>query len=299
MTSVVLFAVMALVVLLAWTLAVRLGWRWGVVVMGAVLAADLGLSGHAIVETQPAEDLDRLPQSLAPLVTPGGALRLFDLASWQPDCRPQHPALQPRPIQWGIPLVLDHTYDLTQLKITSHAVDAVAGLGASRPDLLPVVLARRGVDAVLTCPPDKTVSQIPALIPVPSPNPLVSCVDRVATIGDDNAWAPLVRTLGPDDVRKTAIVIDLAAEPTVAASPCRVEALEITPDRWRFRSGGAAPSNRLSYSRRPGTGTGGRGWTVSPLTWNAVRSTSAVYGSIRERHVVELDYYDPTVSAGN
>ncbi len=297
--SVVLFAAMTLVVFLAWTLALRLGWRWGVVVMGAALAADLGLSGHSIVETQPAEDLDRLPRTLAPLVTPGGAQRLFDLASWQPDCRPQHPALQPRPIQWGIPLVLDHTYDLTQLQATAHAVDAVAGLGASRPDLLPVVLARRSVDAVLTCPPDKTALRIPALVPVQSPTPQVSCVDRVATIGDDSAWAPLVRTLGPEDVQRTAIVINLSAKPAVAAAPCRVEALEITPDRWRFRVEGIGPEQSFVVL----TQTWDRYWRArvdgQPADLERCEINLSGLWISPGRHVVELDYSDPTVLAGN
>ncbi len=298
-TSAVLSAAVALGSWIAWRLTLPLGWRWGVLVVATAVAADLCISGRSIVSTLSPEELDRAPACLEPLVESGRSERLFDLASWQPRCRPFHPALQPRPVQWGIPIALNYTYDLTQLEDTSHAVQEVAGIGASRPDLLPQELARRSITAVLTCPPDTTAPQQPALAPVPFPSPLIACVEQVATVDSNRGWSDLVRTLTPDELRHTAIVNGLVASPVVAAAPCRVGAIEMSPDRWRFEVSAAGPGASFVAVNQ----TWDRFWKARvdgrPIAIERCEINLSGMWIDPGTHLVELEYRDPAVAAGN
>jgi hypothetical protein len=298
-TSAFLSVAVALGSWVAWRLTVRLGWRWGVLVVAGVIATDLSISGRSIVSTRSSEELDRVPACLAPLVESGGSERLFDLASWQPRCRPFHPALQPRPVQWGIPIALNYTYDLTQLEYTARAVQEVAGFGASRPDLLPPELARRSITAVLTCSSDNRAPQQPVLAPVQLPNPLIACAEQVAAVDSPRGWSDLVRTLTADELRHTAIVNGLVAGPVIAAAPCRVGAIEMSPDRWQFEVSAAGPGTSFVAVNQ----TWDRFWTARvdgrPIAIERCEINLSGMWVDPGTHLVELEYHDPTVAAGN
>jgi hypothetical protein len=292
-------AVVALGSWVAWRLTQRVGWRWGVLVVAAAIAADLCISGRSIVSTQSPEEMDRVPACLAPLVESGGSERLFDLASWQPRCRAYHPALQPRPVQWGIPIALNYSYDLTQLEDSARAVQEVAGIGASRPDLLPQELARRSITAVLTCPADSAARQQPLLVPVQLPNPLITCVDHVDTADSDRGWADRVRALNPDERRHTAIVNDAVVRPTVLAAPCQVGAVEMSPDRWQFEVSATGPGASFIAINQ----TWDKFWTARvdsrPVAIQRCEINLSGLWVEPGTHFVELEYRDPTVAAGN
>lgn len=297
--SALISAVVAIGTWLVWRIAPSIGWRWGVVAIAAILAVDLVVAGRCIVPTSPAEDLDVLPASLAPLAESGRYERMFDLASWQPRCRPLHPALQPRPVQWGIPIALDYTYDLTQLEETARAVQEIAGVGSSRPDLFPVVLARRGITAVFTCPPDLGAVQLPALEPVPFPRPRISCAERVAFADGPEGWADVVRSLTPEELRATTVVDYPDPEPVVEAAPCRVGALEASPDQWHFTVSAAGPGPSFVVIAQ----TWDRFWRVrvdgSPASFDRTEIDLGGMWLEPGDHVVELEYRDPAVASGN
>ena len=289
----------AIVTLVAWQLAPLIGWRRGVLVLAAVLAVDLGIFGNSLISTQTPESLDRVPADLEVLLTSGRPERLFDLASWQPGCRTAHPALPPRPVQWGIPLALNHSYDLTQLLHTDGAVQAVAGLGSDRPDLLPSVLANRGVTAVFSCSENEAAEPRPVLSPVRSPRPGISCAEVVIAADGRTGWSRIVRDITPAEIRRTVIVDRKDPGPIGEVSPCRINETELAADHRRFDVEAVGPERSFVVV----TQTWDRYWraTVDGNPVDLERCEISLTGLWIEpgKHLVELQYDDPNTTAAN
>ena len=120
-------------------------------VLAAVVAVDLVAAGQWLVPTRPIDRLNSPPPVVRDLLDPPSKGPVFHLASGMLRGQLGSPflATPPFPVFWGIPLTLEADFDLTELVWSTRAARAFREAVRRRPDLMPALLARRGVGAIV------------------------------------------------------------------------------------------------------------------------------------------------------
>ncbi|HUM01223.1 MAG TPA: hypothetical protein VL084_02990, partial [Thermoanaerobaculia bacterium] len=274
-----------------------------------VAAADLVLAGRPLVPTKPSNRLSGVPPFLAPLVRARPPGPLFHFAAWDPQlgtttgiCKP------PLPAQWGIPTTLEEDFDLTELRWSHRATRAFLEAIRADPTLLPPLLQRRGVAAVLRFRPGLSGSVGERLAVGPegplillltrNPSPLVFCASRLIPGAGEDGWRDAVRRLGRD-AALAAVVDPRDLEPFPGkVSQGTVDGILMKPGRVDFDVAVMGPEPAFVAVNQ----TWDEGWRarVDGVSAKLVRADLSLSGLVvpAGRHRVALSYEDPWVTAG-
>ncbi|HYN41808.1 MAG TPA: hypothetical protein VE129_08530 [Thermoanaerobaculia bacterium] len=290
--------------------AIRKGRRLGALALACWTAADLSTAGRALVTSVPVEKVAGLPPFLAPLVQRPGSGPLVHLAADQlartPSLRLARP---PIPVQWGLPLALEDDYEMTFLRWSVRGRELFWQAVRRRPAVLPALLQRRGVGAVLMLRPGVQIAngkiEAPpgATFPVElaiSANPgyLAFAVSRVVPVAADAAWVDAVLGLG-DEIPSAACVERAEAQQLPERpSPAEVAVVERQPGRLLLDVQARGPSPSFLAVNQ----TWDAGWAafVDGVPTRLLRVDVALSGlSVPPgRHRVSLVYSDPLVATG-
>ena len=274
-----------------------------------VAAADLVLAGRPLVPTKPSNLLSGVPPFLAPLVRARPPGPLFHFAAWDPQlgtttgiCKP------PIPAQWGIPTTLEEDFDLTELRWSHRATRAFLEVIRSDPTLLPPLVQRRGVAAVLRFRPDLSgvVGERLAVGPegplillvTRNPAPFAFCASRLIPGAGEDGWRDAVRRVGRD-AAEAAVVDPHDLEPFPGeVSEGSVEGILVRPGGVGFDVTVSGPQPAFVAVNQ----TWDEGWRarVDGVSARLVRTDLSLSGLVVPpgRHRVALSYEDPWVTAG-
>lgn len=272
--------------------------------------ADLSLAGKAVIPSVPLTQVAKPPLALAPLVARPPAGPLFHLAAEDPvKGQARAIAKPPVPAQWGIAMTLERDFDLTSLKSTALARKLFWEAVAREPAILPGLLERRSVAAVLKFRSGTTVVNGALRSPpgatdplelavLATPRPIVFPARRVARIAGHAGWVEGVLRAGEGVATTVVLDADSAHGLPERPSPAEIGALAVWPGRIAFDVDARGPSASVLAVNQ----TWDEGWKLfvdgveERLLLSDV-SLSAI--AVRPgRHHVELVYGDPWVVAG-
>ena len=187
-------------------------------VLAAVVAVDLVAAGQWLVPTRPIDRLNSPPPVVRDLLDPPSKGPVFHLASGMLRGQLGSPflATPPFPVFWGIPLTLEADFDLTELVWSTRAARAFREAVRRRPDLMPALLARRGVGAIVQFRPGVRLTPGLPEWPPEMINPLEVVRPRdppefaflataVERIRDERDWVEAVVRLGPASARTVCL----------------------------------------------------------------------------------------------
>ncbi len=284
--------------------------RWAALGLVALTSADLALAGRAVIPSVPVAKVARPPDALVPLAKAPPSTPLFHLAAEEPAGRlATGIAKPPIPAQWGIPMTLEADFDMTFRRSTQDARQLFWKAVQRRPEILPRLLERRSVNAVLklcagafvaggALRSPRGATDALELAAVTTPRPLVFPAERIVCIEKPEAWVDGVLRAG-DEVSRTlcldpASARDLPERP----SPAEVRGFSMYPGAVSFEVIALGPSDSVLAVNQ----TWDEGWRLlvdgEPgrlLLADLALSAIAVRPG---RHRVELAYRDPWVTAG-
>jgi hypothetical protein len=288
----------------------RLGRRRGAVALVGVTALDLALAGRALAPSVPVRDVAMPPPFLQPLLEHPPSGPLFHLAAEDVERgKAQGLAKPPEPAQWGIAMTLEADYDLTALRWSVFAREQFWEAVRKSPSLMPSLLARRGVGAVLKFRPGVSVRsgrlEMPRGETSPlelalraNPRPLAFAVDRVVRLRGRERWADAVVALGRDAATSVYVEGDQRVEVPERPAPAEVAVEVSRPGFIVLGVAAQGPGPSLVAVNQ----TWDDGWraTVDGVPVRLLRVDLALSAVEVQpgRHRVELVYRDPWVSWG-
>lgn len=200
-------------------------------------AVDLAAHGRRLVQVAPLASVSVPPPVLRSLVAEGGGGPVFNHAAYRPrGLSPVAVASPPVPAGFGLPTVLEHDFDLTQLAWSTRLADATSRLLQREPDAAGPILSRLGVHTVLRWRPGSTGpdgADLETLRLTESAN-LAFFASATAAAADADSWIAVSRRAGKD--RATLVCLepdDLAGVPA-SPSPGRAEVRAAEPGDLRF-----------------------------------------------------------------
>jgi hypothetical protein len=284
--------------------------RWGAAAIAAVTAADLALAGRSVIPSVPVHLAAPVPPALAPLVRRPPHGPLFHLAAADPvRSQARGIAKPPIPAQWGIPMTLERDFDLTFRRSTEMGRRLFWKAVLARPSVLPQLLERRSVAAVLKFragafikggvlrPPPGAADPLELAV-VADPQPLVFGASRIARISHPDEWVRAVLEVG-DDIART-VVLDGESARRLPERPSSVDvlALALRPGFVSIDVAAHGPLESVLAVNQ----SWDEGWSVTvdgepqELLLADVSLSAVAIGP--GRHHVELVYRDPWVTAG-
>lgn len=290
--------------------ALRRRRRLGLLALVLWTAADLVQAGRTLLPSVPVEKVLRLPDALRRLVERPPRGPLFHLAAEDQGRELSRGLMKPPiPAQWGLAMTLERDLDLTALRWTAHARELFWRAVREKPAVMPSLLERRGVGAILKFTPGVRVADGrlagvsstagPLEVAIPArPRPLAFAVARVVPLADDDAWAEAVLALG-DEVPVTACVGEEDARGLpVRPSPADVAVAGLGPGSVVLDVVAAGPLPSFVAVNQSWDG----GWSafVDGVPARLLRVDVALSGLPVPpgRHRVSLVYSDPWVTGG-
>jgi len=220
------------------------GRRTAAIVLAGIVAFDLVDAGRWLVPTRAIDLLTAPPPVVRELLNPPPGGPVFHLAAWMLPGKLGSPflATPPFPVLWGIPLTLEADFDLTALIWSSRAAGAFREAVRRQPDLMPFLLARRGVGATVQFRPGvRIVSGLPEWPPEMSdplevvrprdPPRFAFLASAVERIHDERAWVEAVVRLGPAAERTVCLEESEADGVPPRPSGGELHLLESSPGR--------------------------------------------------------------------
>ncbi|MBK9088341.1 MAG: hypothetical protein IPL90_04530 [Holophagales bacterium] len=291
-------------------LALRRRRRLALLALACWTAVDLAVAGRLLVPSVSVDRVVGYPEVFRPLVERPPSGPLFHLAA-EDLARPLAFGLAkpPVPAQWGISMTLERDVDRTSLRWTARSRELFWGAVRKDPTVMPALLQRRSVGAILKFRPGVRVlngrldtSSAPAgplELAIPAkPKPLAFAAERVVSLADEASWVGQVLGLG-DEIPGTASVRREDAQGIPERpSPARVTMLEFSPGRMTLDVLAAGPQPSFIAVNQ----TWDEGWSafVDGNPDRLLRVDVALSGLAVPpgRHRVALVYSDAWVSAG-
>lgn len=284
--------------------------RLGLVALVLWTTADLVQAGRVLVPSVPVEKVLRLPDVVKRLVERPPPGPLFHLAAEDRERALSRGLMKPPiPAQWGLAMTLERDVDLTALRWTAHARELFWRAVRKSPAVMPLLLERRGVGAILKFTPGARVSdgQLagasstagPLEVAIPArPRPLAFAVTRVVALADDDSWADAVVGLA-DEIPVTACVgMEDARGLPLRPSPADVAVVDRRPGWVVLDVEAVGPLPSIVAVNQSWDG----GWSafVDGVPARLLRVDVALSGlSVPSgRHRVSLVYSDPWVTGG-
>jgi hypothetical protein len=285
--------------------------RYAGLALAGVVTLDLVDAGRWLVPTKPIDLLTSPPPVVLDLLSPPPAGPVFHRAAGMLPGRLGSPflATPPFPVFWGIPLTLEADFDLTQLDWSRRAAGAFREAVRRRPDLMPALLARRGVGAVVEFRPGVRwasgrpewppgmVSPLEVVRPSDPPEFafLASAVERIRGESD---WVEAVLRLGPAAARTVCLEESEADGVPPDPSAGELRLLETSPGRVRLEVVSRGPEPSFVAVNQ----TWDEGWSalVDGAPVRVRRADLALSGLIVPpgRHRAEIVYDSPWVRRG-
>jgi len=302
-------SLVALASLLPLWLSRRLGRARRALAMCAVLAADLLTVGRGLLPTTTVASVTTPPTFLMPLVQRKEDDVIFHMAAWAPGFDVSLGiAKPPVPVQWGLAMTYERDFDLTQLRWTTEATDAFWKAFDADPRLAALVLARRGVTAVVEFRPGASPEE--ANIKTPSgaytieakttrdPRPLAFAVRGARAVDGPDGWLRAVRELGSEIPDWALVDADQSLALPEQPSPARVRLVARTPMQFALEVEAAGPAASFIAVNQ----TWDPGWraSVDGILAPVVRTDISLSGVLVPpgQHRVEFEYFDDALAAG-
>jgi hypothetical protein len=291
-------------------LLLRKARRLGLLALVLWTAADLTGAGRKLVPSVSVERVLRLPDVARRLVDRPPPGPLFHLAAEDQSRALSRGLMKPPiPAQWGLAMTLERDVDLTALRWTARARELFWRAVRTSPAVMPPLLERRGVGAILKFTPgvrvvdgrlagvSSTAGPLEVAITA-RPRPLAFAVARLVSLADDDSWADAVVGLG-DEIPVTACVGGEDARGLPARpSPAEVAVVAFTPGSVVLDVGAAGPLPSFVAVNQSWDG----GWSafVDGVPVRLLRVDVALSGLPVPpgRHRVSLVYSDPWVTGG-
>lgn len=212
----------ALAGLLALLVGTRKGRHAGCMLLLLVLGVDLTARGAPLLRSEPAARVDAPPPFVTRILErndPDG--RVFHLAAWLvPRGDRSWLVSPPMPTYWGLKLTLESDFDLTELSWSHRATREILEAVRKEPALLPAILERRGVTAIVRPHARARVVDGGLMHPADLSSPLDVAVSakggrpafvarHTASARDGAEWLSVFRSLGPL-AADAAILVDRA-----------------------------------------------------------------------------------------
>jgi hypothetical protein len=276
----------------------------------ALTSLDLASAGRALTLTVPVAGVADPPLFLRPALSSGLPGPVFHLAAEDPDLgRARGIAAPPIPAQWGIAMTLETDFDLTFLSRTELGRQLFWDAVRRKADLLPALLERRGVFAVvkfragsrfvdgIVRPPPGAKDPL-EIARVAVPRPLVFPVNRVKRLRQPRDWTTAV--LGADSSLSSTAHIDDADGDRLPSEPSRAEvtSLEVHPGRVTFDVRAHGPKASVLAINQ----TWDEGWNATvngePARLLVSEVSLSALALAPGHHHVELEYRDRWVQRG-
>ena len=284
--------------------------RLGLAALVLWTAADLTQAGRKLVPPVPVERVLRLPEAFGRLVERPPPGPLFHLAAEDQGRALSRGLMKPPiPAQWGLAMTLERDVDLTALRWTSHARELFWRAVRKSPAVMPLLLERRGVGAILKFTPGVRVADGrlsgassadgPLEVAIPArPRPLAFAVTRVVSLADDDSWADTVVGLGDEIPGAACVGREDARGLPVRPSPADVAVVDHGPGSVVLDVGAAGPLPSFVAVNQSWDG----GWSafVDGVPARLLRVDVALSGLPVPpgRHRVSLVYSDAWVTGG-
>lgn len=271
------------------------------ILLVAGTAVDLAVQGRPLVPAAPLASVSGPPPPLRSLLAEGAGRPLFHHAAYQArGASPVAIASPPIPASFGLPTVLEHDFDLTQLAWSARLADATSRLLQLEPDAAGPILSRLGVHAVLRWRPGSAgrgEADLEALRLNESAN-LAFFGSATAAAADADSWIAVSRRAGKSRATLVCLEPDGLAGVPASPSPGHAEVRAAAPGDLRFA---------VSVSG-PGPGVLAVNTTWAP-EWQA--SVDGTPATLRRAdlglsavvvpagaHEVRMRYRDPLVTTG-
>ncbi len=284
--------------------------KWAALCVVALTSTDLAFAGRAVNPSVPVATVTRPPAALVPLARTPPSTPLFHLAAEEPAGRfATGIAKPPIPAQWGIPMTLEADFDYTFRRSSEDARQLFWKAVQRRPELLPRLLERRSVSAVLKLRAGAFVAggalRAPRGAPdalelarVAAPRPLVFPAERIVRIETPEAWVDAVHRVGDEVSRTLFIDPESARGLPERPSPAEVRGFSMRPGAVSFEVRALGPSDSVLAVNQ----TWDEGWRLLVdghpdrlLLADVALSAIAVRPGT---HRVELVYRDAWVTGG-
>lgn len=283
----------------------------GRLVLAGAVALDLVVAGRVLVPTRRIDLLTSPPPVVKDLLRTPPEGPVFHLASATMSPRLGSPflATPPFPVFWGIPLTLDIDFDLTELVWSARAKAAFWETVRRRPDLMPALLTRRGVGAIVRFRPGVRMTlgkpnwppemEDPLEVVRPRERPAfafpAAAVERVQS---ESGWVEAVVRLGSAAARTVCLEEGEATGVPASPSGGEVRVLSRSPVRIVLDVDVRGPEASFVAVNQ----TWDEGWIarVDGVLTRYRRADLALSGLVVPpgRHRVEISYDDPWVRRG-
>ena len=249
----------------------------GAALVCAVLVLDLVIAGRPLVPTTSPREVAAMFPPPRGLVGPHPT-KLFNLAEWQSEgsARTLAPSMGV-PALWGVTTVFEPDPDMSQPTWATRARRLFWRAANAWPDLMPPLLQRRGVGAILLFRDGELYQPGGKAPPELGPMRLVHldgaradafCADRVARFQGDEAWLREAHALGRALASSAIVEVGDAPALPPRPSPCRIGAYSGRPGvvQLHVTAEGPAPSllaiNQTWNPRWSATVDGGPGQII-------------------------------------
>ena len=207
------------------------------------LGLDVTLHGPALLRSAPVAEVDAAPPWVQKVLDRGDRDgKVLHLAAWTyPQGERSWLAAPPMPAYWGLKLTLEEDFDRTELAWSHRATETVRKAVREFPELLPPLLERRGVTAIVRLHRDARLAREGVSYPAGLDSPLDVAVARerarpaflaeeLRTARTAEEWLRELRALGKRAGR--AVIVDGASAPLSAPpGPGTVERISNRPGR--------------------------------------------------------------------
>jgi hypothetical protein len=285
--------------------------RFAAFLLPPLLLADLVSAGGWLVPTRPVRLLSTPPPVIAELLERPLEGPVFHLAAVSTRRQIAIPAIAtpPMPAEWGVAMTLETDVDMTELLWSRRAKRAFAAAVNRHPDLLPVLLARRGVAATIRFRSGVRQTPLGPVWPRELANPVevvrpsepprfLFCAESVLSVAGEAGWVDAVSRLGEKADRTICLEEEVAARAPGVPGPGFVRLRSRSPDRIGFDVDAAGPQPAVVAVNQ----TWDTGWTarVDGAPTPVLRADLALSAVVVPpgRHRVEMVYDDPAVRRG-
>ncbi len=279
--------------------------------LAALVALDLVVAGRVLLPTRRIDLLTSAPPVVTDLLRapPGGPVFHLASATMSPRLGSPFLATPPFPVFWGVPLTLDVDFDLTELVWSARAKAAFWEAVRRRPDLMPALLSRRGVGAIIRFRPGVRLTRgkpdwppemgYPLEVVRPrQPPELAFLAGAVERVEGEAGWVEAVVRLGPAAARTVCLEDDEASGVPASPSEGSVRILSRSPVRIVLDVDSRGPDASFVAVNQ----TWDEGWAarVDGVPTRYRRADLALSGLVAPpgRHRVEISYDDPWVRRG-
>ncbi|MGE5347093.1 MAG: hypothetical protein ACM3JH_14160 [Acidithiobacillales bacterium] len=279
--------------------------------LAVTVALDLVLAGRVLLPTRRIDLLTSAPPVVTDLLRapPQGPVFHLAAATMSPRLGSPFLATPPFPVFWGIPLTLDVDFDLTELVWSARAKAAFWEAVRRRPDLMPALLSRRGVGAVIRFRPGVRMAlgkpdwppemDYPLEVVRPRQPPVLAFpAAAVERVDGASGWVEAVIRLGPAAARTVCLEESEATGVPASPSEGSVRVLSRSPVRIVLDVDTRGPEASFVAVNQ----TWDEGWVarVDGVATRYRRADLALSGLVVPpgRHRVEISYEDPWVRHG-